>query len=317
MVTNRRLPAILAVVLIAACLGAACGGNPTEPTAVPLDQPFDLRAGQSAVVPGGLKVTFDRVVSDSRCPIDAICVWAGEAVIALKLSRGFAAPVEREVRADSASPEISHLAVHDQSGRALAVSTIESEDPIGGIPGDLHGQAVRFSCALGARLTLTSGRTRRDSGRTWVSLRLNRRTMKHLLGTVLISASVAGAAACASAEERATFPVPGSSTTVTVVRMPTHAFRAEYHRNLLVEVQGGPASWLGLSADTGGYSRSNLYRIDDQRVLLRDAHASYGIALATGTISKDEKRRAAGVYLGSFDADGAGVWRFIPGTRTS
>ena len=109
MVTNRSLPAIFAVFLIAACLGAACGGNPTEPTAVPLDQPFDLRAGESALVPGGLKVTFDRVVSDSRCPIDAICVWAGEAVIALKLSRGFAAPVEREVRADSASPEISHL----------------------------------------------------------------------------------------------------------------------------------------------------------------------------------------------------------------
>ena len=92
------------------------------------DQPFDLRAGQSAVVPGGLKVTFDRVVSDSRCPIDAICVWAGEAVIALKLSRGFAAPVEREVRADSASP-VFRISIDHQSGRALAVSTIESEDP--------------------------------------------------------------------------------------------------------------------------------------------------------------------------------------------
>ena len=110
MFANRPFRPILAVVLIAACLGATCGGNPTAPT-VPLDQPFDLRAGQSAVVPGGLKVTFDRVVSDSRCPIDAICVWAGEAVIALKLSRGFAAPVEREVRADSASPEISHLGI--------------------------------------------------------------------------------------------------------------------------------------------------------------------------------------------------------------
>ena len=70
MATNRPFPAILAVVLIAACLGATCG-DATQPTAVPLDQPFDLRAGQSAVVPGGLKVTFDRVVSDSRCPIDA------------------------------------------------------------------------------------------------------------------------------------------------------------------------------------------------------------------------------------------------------
>ena len=135
--------------------------------------------------------------------------------------------------------------------------------------------------------------------------------MKHLLGTVLVAASVAGMTACANAEERATFPVPGSSTTVTVARMPTHAFRAEYRRNLLVEGQGGPASRLELSADTGGYSRSNLYRIDDQRVLLRDADASYAIALATGITSKDEKRRAAAIFLGSFDVDATGTWRFI------
>jgi hypothetical protein len=76
---------------------------------VSLGQPFDLRAGESAVVPGGLRVTFDRVVSDSRCPIDAICIQAGDAVLALKLSRGAGAAVEREVRADSRSPEISHL----------------------------------------------------------------------------------------------------------------------------------------------------------------------------------------------------------------
>lgn len=110
MSTNRSLRWIFALTMIAASLGAACGRNPTEPTGVPLGQPFDLRAGESAVVPGGLKVTFDRVVSDSRCPIDAICIWAGEAVLALKLSRGADAPVEREVRADSSSPEISHLA---------------------------------------------------------------------------------------------------------------------------------------------------------------------------------------------------------------
>lgn len=100
--------ATLALTMIAATLGAGCGRNPTEPT-VPLGQPFDLRVGESAVVAGGLKVTFDRVVSDSRCPIDAICIQAGEAVLALKLSRGTGAPVERELRPDSSSPEVSHL----------------------------------------------------------------------------------------------------------------------------------------------------------------------------------------------------------------
>jgi hypothetical protein len=109
MSTNGSVRRLLALILIPASLGATCGGSPTEPTTMSLGQPFDLRAGESAVVPGGLRVRFDRVVSDSRCPIDAICIWPGEAVLALKLSRGAGAAVEREVRADSRSPEISHL----------------------------------------------------------------------------------------------------------------------------------------------------------------------------------------------------------------
>ena len=110
MAANRSLRRVLVLVLGAASFGAACRQSPTAPADVLLGQPFDLRAGQSAVVPGGLKVTFDRVVSDSRCPIDAICVTAGEARLALTLSAADAAPVLREVRADSAAPEISFLA---------------------------------------------------------------------------------------------------------------------------------------------------------------------------------------------------------------
>jgi hypothetical protein len=53
-----------------------------------------------------LRITFDRVISDSRCPIDAICVWAGEAVLAIKLAQSGDQPVDRELRADSGSPEL-------------------------------------------------------------------------------------------------------------------------------------------------------------------------------------------------------------------
>ena len=63
MSTNRPLRRIFPI-LIAVTLGATCGGHPTEPTTSPLGQPFNLRVGESAVVPGGLRVTFDRVVSD-------------------------------------------------------------------------------------------------------------------------------------------------------------------------------------------------------------------------------------------------------------
>ena len=32
-------------------------------------------------------MSFDRVASDSRCPMDAICVWAGDATVSLTVSR--------------------------------------------------------------------------------------------------------------------------------------------------------------------------------------------------------------------------------------
>ena len=98
--------ALLAIVVSPLLSLLACAGNPAAPAGLPLGKPFELRHGQSAVVQGGLKVTFERVVSDSRCPMDAICVWAGEAVLGLTLSRGGGTPELREVRADSAAPEI-------------------------------------------------------------------------------------------------------------------------------------------------------------------------------------------------------------------
>src|SRR5688500_20001089 len=58
---------------------AACNGSPTEPDRVRTGRPFDLRVGDSALTTDDLRVRFDAVRSDSRCPIDAICVRAGEA----------------------------------------------------------------------------------------------------------------------------------------------------------------------------------------------------------------------------------------------
>lgn len=61
----------------------ACKSS-TSPSA--LNQPTELAPGQSAQV-GALKVTFTGVLSDSRCPVDVVCVWAGDAVARLEVSQ--------------------------------------------------------------------------------------------------------------------------------------------------------------------------------------------------------------------------------------
>jgi hypothetical protein len=53
---------------------------------------FDIKIGETIGV-GDLRLTFRSVEGDSRCPIDAVCVWAGDGEIALKIEQGTKAAV--------------------------------------------------------------------------------------------------------------------------------------------------------------------------------------------------------------------------------
>jgi hypothetical protein len=140
--------------------------------------------------------------------------------------------------------------------------------------------------------------------------------MHRAIRLIAIAASLAALYSCGRPEERASFLVPESKATVVVARTPAHAFLAEYDRRALVELHGTSPGHQQLFPDTGGYSRTNLYRLEARKALLRDADASYTIDLSTGRISKDAIRQEAnGRFLGSFDADDSHIWRFIPASE--
>src|SRR4029077_15444279 len=96
------------VALLGASAGAGCLGSPTQPSPLPLGQSFELRSGTSAVLQGGLKVTFGSVGSDSRCPMDVMCVWAGDAVVKGALSQSGAGPGERELHTQPSGSEATY-----------------------------------------------------------------------------------------------------------------------------------------------------------------------------------------------------------------
>src|SRR3990170_6443811 len=98
---------VFAALLLASMV--ACNGGPTQPDRVPKGQPFDLRVGDSALTTDDLRIRFDTVRSDSRCPMDALCVRAGEAVIALTIGRTGELPVGRELDTTPARSSTSYL----------------------------------------------------------------------------------------------------------------------------------------------------------------------------------------------------------------
>jgi hypothetical protein len=58
--------------------------GPTGPS-LPLDQRVTLARGEAGVVSGSAtRLQFVDVTSDSRCPADAVCIQAGEAVVQLR-----------------------------------------------------------------------------------------------------------------------------------------------------------------------------------------------------------------------------------------
>jgi hypothetical protein len=102
-----RLSLAPQVLLVLVLISAACGGNSLQPGQTPLDQPFDLRAGSSAVVEGGLHVSFERVPADSRCPLDALCIRGGDATVALTFSQDGRNAAARELRTDPVTASVT------------------------------------------------------------------------------------------------------------------------------------------------------------------------------------------------------------------
>jgi hypothetical protein len=65
-----------------ALTACASSGTPTAPIVYSQAQAADsvrIQVGQTIAV-GGIRVHFNAVESDSRCPSDVVCVWAGDAI---------------------------------------------------------------------------------------------------------------------------------------------------------------------------------------------------------------------------------------------
>ena len=83
---RRSASPLIRIAAIAATTVVISVGCATVDTAVVAEPgaTFSLPVGRTATVSGnGARITFNRVTNDSRCPIDAVCIWAGDAPIEL------------------------------------------------------------------------------------------------------------------------------------------------------------------------------------------------------------------------------------------
>lgn len=112
----RLLASVLAAVS-AAALVAACGGGDDSVMAQPAggaqraSYTVTLRSDQAVVIGAETLSLQLTEVRDSRCPLNALCVWAGHGAVAVRVSQdgqnaetlqiGFPAPAEMKLPGDA------------------------------------------------------------------------------------------------------------------------------------------------------------------------------------------------------------------------
>ena len=111
------------IVALLALSAGGCANTQTGPDAI-AGKPFELKAGVTASLPNGTRLTFERVKEDSRCPSGAQCIWAGVAVVTVRLQAPKGEPESRDVQMqpsegvafDAYSISLTALAPHPGQG---------------------------------------------------------------------------------------------------------------------------------------------------------------------------------------------------------
>ncbi|HEX8702909.1 MAG TPA: hypothetical protein VF815_29000 [Myxococcaceae bacterium] len=132
--TQRVSPSALSVVLVL-CL-YACSSQPVldvqPPPQARLQVPFSLGYEQTvAIAETPLRLTFMKMLGDSRCPAGVTCFWAGTADIELKAASGAESTLirlstyHREAKEASVFGyriQLEDVTPHPVSGRQIAPS---------------------------------------------------------------------------------------------------------------------------------------------------------------------------------------------------
>ena len=75
---------VRALLALALFVAAGCDSSDADTARSQVEADLSLELGDTATS-DGLAITFESVLDDSRCPERHVCVWQGQAVVALRL----------------------------------------------------------------------------------------------------------------------------------------------------------------------------------------------------------------------------------------
>lgn len=119
----------------------------------------------------------------------------------------------------------------------------------------------------------------------------------------------------ASYSTKAILQVPQTSVEIILERRAIHLFLAEYERTLVLRVDGKEVLRKVVAADSGGYSRMNVYQISPSEYFLSGdiSFDKYELDITRQKLNSiiSTEKPSSTKFVGAFDVDEKRSWRFI------
>jgi hypothetical protein len=135
----------------------------------------------------------------------------------------------------------------------------------------------------------------------------------------ILIAAVLLLVSCRAREERARVTLQTPGFTLEVSRAKRPPLQAEHVRMVTLLHPGG-LTFLGVFPEFGGNACLSLFRCSESAMLLVGSHERIRIDLAARTLVSDSSPAAlanfaCGSFVGAFDQDADGHWRFLPASE--
>jgi hypothetical protein len=148
-----------------------------------------------------------------------------------------------------------------------------------------------------------------------------RRFFKYLVIGIVVVVGVLGSLAAYGyffpPQYEASLKLADSASELIVQIEPMHPYLAEYRRSLVLQKKGVPDQRIEMFPDTGGYLRTQLYRLPDGTLLVSGFFDAFRLdPVKHSIVPYNETVTHAGVYLGAFDDTAKHEWRFIDASQS-
>ncbi len=122
---------------------------------------------------------------------------------------------------------------------------------------------------------------------------------------------------CFPSTYEATTRIPNSDSQLVLQLEPMHPYLAEYRRGLVLRTKGKPDQHIEMFPDSGGYSRTQLYKLPDGLYVVRGYFDAVTIDVSNRRFTTEQDEQSIGTYLGAFDTIGNSGWRFIDANESA